>query len=92
LVTQQRLQATDKFAEMGFDPHVEDQVDLFVGDRFRQAKTRNLGPHHAAALAVTVEQYAAIAERHQIARDGKGSRAGADERNAFAVLFARNGG
>ena len=78
------------FAETGFDPHVEDQVDLFVGDRFGQAEARDLGAHHAAALGVAVEQHAVIAERHQIARDGQRGRAGADEGDALAVLLARD--
>ncbi len=92
IVRQQRLQAADEFPEAGLDIHVEDQVDLFVGDRFRQAEARDLCPHHAAALGVAVEQHAVIAERHQIARDSKRGRAGPDEGNALAVFLAGDGG
>ena len=92
IMGQQRLQAADEFPETGLDAHVEDQIDLLVGDRFRQAEARDLRPHHAAALDVAVEQHAVIAERHQIARDGQRGRAGADESDALAVLLARDGG
>src|SRR5439155_4503722 len=46
--------------------------------------------HHAAALGVAVEHDAVVAERHQIARHGQGSRAGADQGNALAVRFLGN--
>src|SRR4029077_5916946 len=59
-------------------------------DGFGQAEARDLGPHHAAALAVAVEQHAVVAERHQIARYGQRSRPGADEDDALAVLLARD--
>ncbi len=89
---EQFLQARGEFSETGLDPHVEDQIDLLVGNRFRQPETRNLRPHHAAALHVAVEHHAVIAERHQIARDGQGCRPGADKRDPLAVLLARDGG
>ena len=45
--------------------------------------------HHAAALGVAVEQHAVIAERDEVARDGQRGRAGADQRDALAVLLCR---
>src|SRR5262252_9078484 len=90
VVAQQRLEAADEFPEMGLHSHVEDQIDLLVSYRFRQAKARDLRPHHAAALCVAVEQHAVIAEGQQIARDGKGCGAGADEGDALAVLLTRD--
>ena len=89
---EQFLQARNKFSETGLDPHVEDQIDLLVGNRFRQPEARDLRPHHAAALHVAVEHHAVVAERHQIARYGQRCRPGADERDAFAVLLARDCG
>src|SRR6266700_3425753 len=86
-LVQQRAHAVDVMTEAGLDPHVEDQVDLFVGDGFGQAKARDLAAHHAAALAVAGEHDAVIAQGHQVARYGQRGRAGADQGNALAVLF-----
>src|SRR6266850_7579919 len=90
IVGQQRLEATDEFPETGFHPHVEDQVDLLVGDRFGQAKARDLRAHHAAALGVAVEKHTVVAERQQIACDGQRGGSGADEGDVLAVLFFFN--
>src|SRR5205823_6556081 len=50
----QLAHAADVMPEAGLDPHVEDQIDLFIGDGFGQAKARDLAAHHPAALAVAV--------------------------------------
>src|SRR5205823_471587 len=73
--------------EAGLDAHLDDAVNLLVGDRFGQTEAWNLGPHHAAALGVAVEHHAVVTERQQIAGDGQGGRAGADQRDTLAVLL-----
>ena len=86
---EQFLHAADKMAEPGLDAEIDDAIDLLVGHRFRQAEARDLRAHHAAALGVAVEDHAVIAERRQIARHGQRGRAGADQRDALAVLLRR---
>ena len=86
---EQFLHAADELAEAGLDAEIEDAVDLLVDHRFGQAEARDLRAHHAAALGVAVEHHAVIAERRQIARDGQRGRAGADQRDALAVLLRR---
>src|SRR5204862_4633741 len=64
---EQRIHAADEMAVAGLDPQFDDPIDLLVGHRFGQAETRDLRPHHAAALGVAVEHHAVIAERYEIA-------------------------
>src|SRR5262249_56263745 len=86
---QQRLQAVDALTAAKLDAEPEDVVALLVDDRFRQAKARDLRADHAAGLRVLVEHHASIAERCEVARDRKRSRAATHERNALAVLLRR---
>src|SRR6516165_4785499 len=89
IVAEQALEAFDIFAETGLDTHFEDQVAFFIGDRFGQAETRDLGAHHPAALDVAVEHHALIAEWQEVAGDGQRGRSGTNQRNALAVLLSR---
>ena len=68
-------------------PKCEDALDLLVEHRHGQAEGGDVGAHQPAALGVLLEQHAAVAERQQIARHRERGRAGADQRDALAVLL-----
>ena len=82
------LHAGDPVVEIGGDPHVEDVVDLFVQDRFRQTEGGHLAAHEAAACVLVVVEIDLVAERHQITGHGQGGRTAADQGDFFAVFLA----
>src|SRR4051812_30914995 len=82
---EQRLHALDAMAALEVDAEVEDVIGLLVHNRIRQPELRDLRPHHAAGLRVTVEHGAVIAERGKVARHRKRCRAATDQRDALAV-------
>ena len=69
-----------------FDAQAEHVADLLVDHGIGQAEFRNLRADHAARLGIAVEHDAFVAQRRQIARHGQRRRAGADQRDALAVL------
>ena len=71
--------------EMRVNAEVENVINFFIEHRFRQAKRRDLAEHKTAALVLLVKEMNLVTERGQIARDGQRSRAGADQRDFFAV-------
>ena len=71
------------------DAEIEDVAAFLVEHAFRQAEFRDLRAHHAAGQRVLVEHHAFVAERHEIARHRERGGAGADERDALAVLLFR---
>src|SRR5580704_11212398 len=89
ILRQQRLEAVDAVVTVKLDAEIEDVTAFLVDDGFGQPEARDLGADHAARLGIAVEHDAAIAERREIARDGERCRAGADERDALAVLAGR---
>src|SRR6185503_20772850 len=68
------------------DAEGDDAVDLLVEHGYGETEGGDVGAHQPAAPGVLLEQHAGVAERHQVARHGEGRRAGADERDALAVL------
>ena len=60
---------------MRVDAEIENVIDLFVQDRFRKAKCRNLAAHEAAAFILLVEKMEFVTKRCQVASDGQRSRA-----------------
>ena len=86
---QQRLEAVDTLARPEIDAEIEDVAAFLVDHRFRQPEPRDLGADHAARLGVGIEHDAMIAERREVARDRERGRAGADQRDAPAVLVRR---
>ena len=61
--------------------------DFLVEHRGRQAERRDVHAHQAAGRRVLLEDHALVAERHQVVADRERRRAGADERDALAVLL-----
>ena len=86
---EQRLHAGDRRVVMNLDAAVENHVDLFVEDVFRQPERRNVRPHQTAGLVELLEDLDLIAERQQVIGDGERCGTGADQRDAFAVLLFR---
>src|SRR5215813_3631948 len=89
-LAQQRRQGVNLAAKARLHAKCQDAIDLLVEDRLRQPEGGNVGAHQAVAARVLLKQHATVAERHQIARHRQGGGAGADERDAFTVLFHRD--
>ena len=87
---EQRLEALDRRRVFDLDAaHLEDVAALLVEHFGRQAERRNVGAHQAARTIELLEDRHRVAERRQIVGDGERRRAGADERDALAVLLRR---
>jgi hypothetical protein len=83
------LEAVDALAQVHFRAHGGDVADFFVDDFFRQAEFRDLAADHAAGSAVAVVDHEVVAEGGEIAGDGEGGGAGADEGDFLAVTGGR---
>ncbi len=84
---QQRLQAVDAPAAAKFDAEIEDVVALLVDHRCRAGGTSGSACASCRRRSeVAVEHHAFIAQRREVARDGERGGAGADQRDALAVL------
>src|SRR5258708_38731802 len=86
---QQRLHTVDAFARTEFDAEIENVAALLIDDGIRQTEFRDLRADHAAGFWATVENDAVISARCEIAGDGEGRRAAADECNALAIFPCR---
>ena len=71
------------------DAHVEDEADLLVQHRLRQAERRDVAAHEAAGHGEALEDRHVIAQRREIVGHGQRGRAGADAGDALAVLHGR---
>src|SRR5437868_6859067 len=68
---------------------VKNVIDLFVEDRFRQAKRGNLAEHESAAFILLVVKVYLVSERREVASNGQRGGSGADQRDLFAVGLER---
>src|SRR5665647_498202 len=68
------------------DAEAEDVAGLLVDHAVGQPEFRDLRADHAAGFFVAVEYRHLIAERGEVARHGERGGAGADQRDALAVL------
>ena len=79
-------------AEMEFDAHIGDVAAFLVDHRLGQAEARDLACASCRRLLVAVEHHEVVAERREVARHRQRGRAGADQRDALAVLLRRDAG
>src|SRR5689334_25098604 len=86
------LQAFNTLTDAQLRFEVEDVADLFINDRFRQPKFRNLRAHHATRERVRLEDHHLVAERQQVACDGKRGGPRTDTRDARAIALRSRGG
>ena len=66
--------------------HVDDVAALLVQHAGRQPERRDVHPHQSARLGVLFEDRDVVAQRQQVVGHRQRRRAGADERDALAVL------
>ena len=78
--------------EVAVYTHVEDIIDFLVEDLLRQAEGGDLGADEAAGRRLIVEEIDLVAKRQQVAGDGQGGRAAADQGDFIAVFLGRDAG
>ena len=83
---EQCLEARHRRVVAHVDAHVDDVVDFLVEHGGRKPEGRNVEAHEPAGLLVLLVDHDLVAERHQVVRDRERRRAGADQRDALAVL------
>src|SRR5688572_446300 len=83
---EQRAQARDGRAQLELEAQTRDITDLFVEHLGRQAERRYVRAHEAARSIERFEYHAFVSERREIVGDRQRCAAGADQRDAPAVL------
>src|SRR2546423_2236457 len=74
------------------DTHVQYDLRLLIEHCGRETERRNVHAHKAASAQMLLIDHDLIAKRHEVVRNRERSRAGADERDALAILLRGNRG